>query len=70
MVVQQVLEGAAFTMRHVAHLTGVSYVTVRQWKSGRRVPDAAARRQLAGALRRHAARLAELADQLDASARE
>lgn len=64
MRVQRVLEGAAFTMRQVAENAGVSYVTVRQWKSGRRVPDAENRDRLAEAFEKHAARLRELAGEL------
>jgi transcriptional regulator with XRE-family HTH domain len=51
-------------MRQVAELAGVSYVTVRQWKSGRRVPDRESRQRLARALRQHSDRLSHLAEEL------
>ena len=70
MTVKNLLKQAPFTMRHLAEEAGVSYAALRGWAMGRRLPDPDSRARVSAALRRHAARLAQLADQLDASARE
>jgi transcriptional regulator with XRE-family HTH domain len=65
-LIQRVLEEAALTMRQVADYTGFRYQTVRQWKSGKRVPESESRLRLAEALEKHADRLRTLAAELRA----
>jgi len=69
-LIERVLDQATFTMRQVAELAGVTYTTVRRWKTRTRVPDADSRRRLASAFRKHAARLQELARELEESVGE
>lgn len=68
--IQRVLKEAPFSMRQLAEDAGVGYSLVRAWRIGRRAPLPATCRKVAAALRRRAALLQKLADQLDVSAGE
>ncbi|MDP2956716.1 MAG: hypothetical protein Q8N53_09865 [Longimicrobiales bacterium] len=69
-LLKRVLNEAAFTMRHIAEAAGVHYVSVREWKRGKRVPEPESRLRLAAGFRSHAARLLRLAEELEHSARD
>lgn len=65
MLVRETIAESAVGMRQLAEDAGVSYQTVRAWASGVRVPTPESLQRLAEGLRRRAAILEELANQLE-----
>ncbi len=53
------------TLREVAEWLGVSYGTIRAYRTGARRPTPETMKRFATALRRHATKLTKLADRLD-----
>ena len=70
MLVQKALESGPFSMRQLADDAGLKYATLRAYAMGRRTPSGDTIRRLAAGLRRRAARLQELADELEHAAEE
>lgn len=67
MSLKRILQAAAYNMRGMAEGAGLGYITIREWASGKRTPSPASRLRLARAFRAHAARLEELAAELEES---
>ncbi len=67
-MMRKVLDTATVNLRTLAKWAGASYETARSWRLERRTPNPAAKRRLAGALRKHAMRLVKLAERLERSA--
>jgi transposase len=70
LLLKRVLDQAVYSMRQIAEGAGVHYVSVREWKRGKRVAGHESRLRLASAFRKHAARLQELAEELEQSVEE
>ncbi len=68
MLVQRVLREGTFSMRELAKESRLSYGTLRAWAAGVRTPEGESLGKLSEGLRARAARLVELADQLDKAA--
>lgn len=65
LAVQDVIDRAPFTLVDLARKSGISYDSLRSWRVERREPREGSVRKLAEGLRKKAAELAELADNLD-----
>jgi hypothetical protein len=65
---QHALKTATPSMRELAEEAGLTYSTLRAWSAGNRSPSAEHVRALARALKNRAARLQELAEELDKAA--
>lgn len=63
--VQNIIERAPFSLVDLARAAGVSYDSLRSWSIGRRHPRESTKQKLADGLRRKAADLTRLADELD-----
>ncbi len=70
MVTQNALKVATPSMRELAEETGITYSTLRAWSAGARAPHAAHTASLAKALRTRAAKLQELAAELEQAGEE
>ena len=68
MLVQRVLREGTFSMRELAQDAKVSYGALRAWASGVRTPEGESLNKLSEGLRARAARLVELAEELDKAA--
>jgi transcriptional regulator with XRE-family HTH domain len=66
-VVPEALAAATPTLREVAARVGVSYASVRAWRTGTRMPTAKGCRRLAAALRKQADKLHKMADHVEAN---
>ena len=64
-VLPEALAAATPTLRHIAARVGVSYASVRAWRTGARIPRPKGGRRLAAVLRRQAAKLSKLADRVE-----
>jgi len=64
-LVVKVLKAANLSLAELAKAAGISVHAIRMYRKGLRTPPPAVRKRLAAALRRHSARLAKLADQLE-----
>ena len=67
-MIGDLLNRALLKPSDIATAMGVSIHTMRSWQLDRRTPDAAMRRRLAKALRRHAKQVLKVADNLERSA--
>jgi transcriptional regulator with XRE-family HTH domain len=66
-MVEEAIETAAGGQEALAKDVGVSYGTLWAWAKGTRSPSPANRKKLAQVLRKRAAKLARLAERLDAT---
>jgi len=64
-LVVKVLKAANLSLADLAKAAGISVHAIRMYRKGLRTPSPAIRRRLAAALRRHSARLVQLANQLE-----
>ena len=64
-VLPEALAAATPTLRHIAARVGVSYASVRAWRTGARIPRPKGGRRLAAVLRRQADKLSKLADRVE-----
>jgi transcriptional regulator with XRE-family HTH domain len=69
-IVQRALKEGPFAMRQLAQASGLSYAALRAWSAGDRIPQPESLRQLALGLKARAAKLQELAEQLERTAGE
>ncbi len=65
MLVRTVVEESGVAQAQLARDAGISYEAIRSWVLGRRAPTPESVQQLAAGLRRRAARLQNLAAQLE-----
>lgn len=65
--VQNIIKEAPFTLVELAEKSGISYDSLRSWNVGRRAPRRSSCTQLASGLRKKAAELQALADNLERS---
>ncbi len=68
MLVKEIIEGSDLPLTLLARDADLSRDTLNSWVSQRRIPAPESVHQLAEGLRKRAARLVELADQLDKAA--
>ena len=64
-VLPEALAAATPTLRHIAARVGVSYASVRAWRTGARIPRPKGGRRLATVLRRQADKLNKMADRVE-----
>lgn len=69
-MLQRALQGAPFSMQDWAREAGVSYHAFRSWAYGKRVPSPEKVQTLATTLRARAAKLEDLAGELEKAAGE
>lgn len=67
-IVPEALAAATPTLREVAARVGISYASVRAWRTGTRMPTAKGCRRLAAALRKQADKLHKMAEQVEVNA--
>jgi transcriptional regulator with XRE-family HTH domain len=65
MVIRRVVNESGLTQAQLAEDAGLSYAGIRAWLKGEREPQTESRKKLAAGLRKRAARLEELAREVD-----